>query len=228
MASLNPLFSIYPRSPSRPIYHQNIRGRSLRQRVQELLRCGTHPLAGDTDARLSASDERRHAPAHRRRHRARRRSETDHRGRTDHQSRCDDPGAIPGSAEGLQHDTGVAIIFVTHNLGIIAQDVRPDGGDVRRSRSSSKPRCGICSMRRNILTPRRYLVRCRNSVARNRCMPSRANRPISRACRRAAPFHPRCAEAMPLCAEREPQDAQFGPGLDGTMLARHSVGERSL
>ena len=32
----------------------------------------------------------------------------------------------------LQQETGVAIIFVTHNLGIVAQDVRQAGGDVRR------------------------------------------------------------------------------------------------
>src|SRR5262244_650064 len=38
MASLNPLFSIYWQVAEPAYYHQAIRGRSLRQRVQELLR----------------------------------------------------------------------------------------------------------------------------------------------------------------------------------------------
>ena len=38
MASLNPLFSIYAQVAEPAYYHQNIRGRSLRQRVQDLLR----------------------------------------------------------------------------------------------------------------------------------------------------------------------------------------------
>ena len=38
MASLNPLFSIYTQVGEPAYYHQNIRRRSLRQRVQELLR----------------------------------------------------------------------------------------------------------------------------------------------------------------------------------------------
>ena len=38
MASLNPLFSIYTQVGEPAYYHRNIRGRSLRQRVQDLLR----------------------------------------------------------------------------------------------------------------------------------------------------------------------------------------------
>ena len=100
MASLNPLFSIYRQVAEPAYYHQRMRGRSLRQRVQRAAALGAHPLAGAAHARLSAPDERRHAPAHRRRHRAGRRAEADHRRRTHHQPRCDDPGAVPRSAEG--------------------------------------------------------------------------------------------------------------------------------
>ena len=46
MASLNPLFSIYRQVAEPAYYHRASRGRSLRQRVRELLRCGAHPLAG--------------------------------------------------------------------------------------------------------------------------------------------------------------------------------------
>jgi ABC-type dipeptide/oligopeptide/nickel transport system ATPase component len=38
MASLNPLFSIYRQVAEPAYYHQGMRGRSLRQRVQNLLR----------------------------------------------------------------------------------------------------------------------------------------------------------------------------------------------
>jgi len=38
MASLNPLFSIYTQVAEPAYYHQAIRGRPLRHRIQELLR----------------------------------------------------------------------------------------------------------------------------------------------------------------------------------------------
>jgi ABC-type glutathione transport system ATPase component len=50
MASLNPLFSIYRQVADRP--HQGMRGRSLRQRVQNLLRAVRIPRP-DADARTS-------------------------------------------------------------------------------------------------------------------------------------------------------------------------------
>ena len=43
MASLNPLFSIYLQVAEPAFYHQRVRGRSLRQRVRDLFRAGTHP-----------------------------------------------------------------------------------------------------------------------------------------------------------------------------------------
>src|ERR1700746_1261474 len=46
MASLNPLFSIYRQVAEPAYYHQAIRGRPLRQRVQELLRGGRLPAPG--------------------------------------------------------------------------------------------------------------------------------------------------------------------------------------
>ena len=53
MASLNPLFSIYRQVAEPAYYHRALRGRSLRERVRELLQRGAHPLAGDAHARIS-------------------------------------------------------------------------------------------------------------------------------------------------------------------------------
>jgi len=46
MASLNPLFSIYTQVAEPAYYHQAIRGRPLRHRIQELLRAVCIPSPG--------------------------------------------------------------------------------------------------------------------------------------------------------------------------------------
>src|ERR1700756_2710709 len=63
MPSLNPLFSIYWQVAEPAYHHQGMRGRSLRQRVRDLLRSVRIPVARGADARIPASDERRHAAA---------------------------------------------------------------------------------------------------------------------------------------------------------------------
>ena len=121
MASLNPLFSIYTQVGEPAYYHQNIRGRALRQRVQESVAVGAYSITRHAHARLPPSDERRHA------------------------QRIVGAIALAGGPKliiadepttnldvtiqaqyldllkDLQEDTGVAIIFVTHNLGIVAK-----------------------------------------------------------------------------------------------------------
>ena len=87
----------------------------------------------------------------------------------------------------LQRDTGVAIIFVTHNLGIVARmcdrmAVMYAGG------SSSTVRCETCSTVRSIRTPAHYSARSRSWAARSHCTRSPGSHPILRACRPAAPF----------------------------------------
>src|ERR1700756_1179309 len=63
MASLNSLFSVYWQVAEPAYHHQGMRGRSLRQRVRDLLRSVRIPVARGADARIPASDERRHAAA---------------------------------------------------------------------------------------------------------------------------------------------------------------------
>src|SRR5438067_7331703 len=121
MASLNPLFSIYTQVAEPAYYHKSIRGRPLRQRVRQLL-----------DAVRIAS------PAQRMR-------EYPHQMSGGMRQRIVGAIALAGEPKliiadepttnldvtiqaqyldllrDLQQATGVAVIFVTHNLGIVAR-----------------------------------------------------------------------------------------------------------
>jgi oligopeptide/dipeptide ABC transporter ATP-binding protein len=121
MASLNPLFSVYRQVAEPAYYHQAMRGRALRQRVQELLRAVRIP-----------------SPAQRMR-------EYPHQMSGGMRQRIVGAIALAGGPKliiadepttnldvtiqaqyldllkDVQRETGVAIIFVTHNLGIVAR-----------------------------------------------------------------------------------------------------------
>ena len=53
----------------------------------------------------------------------------------------------------LQRQTNVALIFVTHDLGIVAKHVRPRRGDVRRDGLSRRHHPGDCSPAHVTRTP---------------------------------------------------------------------------
>ena len=185
MASLNPLFSIYTQVAEPAYHHQDIRGRSLRQRVQDLLRSVRipspamrmrdypHQMSGGMRQRIVGAIALAGGPK---------------------LIIADEPttnldvtiqAQYLDLLKDLQQDTGVAIIFVTHNLGIVAR-MCDRMAVMYAGKIVEQGSVQVCSMRRNILTPRRYLVRCRSSAARSRYTPFQANRPISRVCRRAA------------------------------------------
>ena len=123
----------------------------------------------------------------------------------------------------IQQETGVAIIFVTHNLGIVAKHVRQDGGHVcrqdRRARRGARP----VHARRSTPTPRPCSARCRSSAARSRCSRSRASRPISRSLPPGCAFHPRCARCDAAMRDRGAAGDRLRRGLDGAMLARRGA-----
>jgi oligopeptide/dipeptide ABC transporter ATP-binding protein len=121
MASLNPLFSIYRQVSEPAYYHRALRGRALRQRVRELLNAVRIP-----------------SPAERMR-------EYPHQMSGGMRQRIVGAIAVAGGPrliiadepttnldvtiqaqyldllKELQQETGVAVIFVTHNLGIVAR-----------------------------------------------------------------------------------------------------------
>jgi ABC-type dipeptide/oligopeptide/nickel transport system ATPase component len=121
MASLNPLFSIYRQVAEPAYYHQGMRGRSLRQRVQNLLRAVRipspeirmreypHQMSGGMRQRVVGAIAMAGGPK---------------------LIIADEPTTnldVTIQAQYLevlkdiQQKSGVALIFVTHNLGIVAK-----------------------------------------------------------------------------------------------------------
>jgi oligopeptide/dipeptide ABC transporter ATP-binding protein len=121
MASLDPLFSIYDQVAEPAYYHQSLRGRSLRRRVTELLtavripsperrmRDFPHQLSGGMRQRIVGAIAQAGGPRI---------------------IIADEPTTnldvtiqlqYLNLLKDLQRATGVALIFVTHNLGIVAK-----------------------------------------------------------------------------------------------------------
>jgi oligopeptide/dipeptide ABC transporter ATP-binding protein len=211
MASLNPLFSIYTQVGEPAYYHQNIRGRSLRRRVQDLLRSVRipspamrmrdypHQMSGGMRQRIVGAIALAGGPK---------------------LIIADEPttnldvtiqAQYLDLLKDLQHDTGVAIIFVTHNLGIVARmcdrmAVMYAGKIVEQASVQSLFDAPRHPYTKALLGSLPKLGSKEPLYAIPGQPPNLARLPTGCA------FHPRCAKAIPLCAEHEPQDAQFGPG----------------
>ena len=121
MASLNPLFTIYRQVAEPAFFHQHLRGRSLRERVQELLRAVRipspewrmreypHQMSGGMRQRIVGAIALAGGPK---------------------LVIADEPttnldvtiqAQYLDLLKDIQQETGVALIFVTHNLGIVAK-----------------------------------------------------------------------------------------------------------
>ena len=211
MASLNPLFSIYTQVGEPAYYHRNIRGRSLRQRVQDLLRSVRipspamrmrdypHQMSGGMRQRIVGAIALAGGPR---------------------LIIADEPttnldvtiqAQYLDLLKDLQHDTGVAIIFVTHNLGIVARmcdrmAVMYAGKIVEQASVQELFDAPKHPYTKALLGSLPKLGSKEPLYAIPGQPPNLARLPTGCA------FHPRCADAMPLCAEQEPQDTQFGPG----------------
>ena len=90
------------------------------------------------------------------------------------------------------------------------QDVRPDGGHVRRQDRRGRQRARPVPQRRSTPTPRPCSARCRSSAARSRSSRSPASRPISRGCRPAAPFTRAAPRRCRVACDEEPADRLIG------------------
>jgi len=121
MASLNPLFTIFRQVAEPAFFHQQLRGRTLRERVQQLLRAVRipspewrmrdypHQMSGGMRKRLVGAIALAGGPR---------------------LVIADEPttnldvtiqAQYLDLLKDIQRDTGVALIFVTHNLGIVAK-----------------------------------------------------------------------------------------------------------
>jgi len=211
MASLNPLFSIYTQVAEPAYYHLGMRSRSLRRRVEELLRAVRipspamrmrgypHQMSGGMRQRIVGAVALAGGPK---------------------LIIADEPTTnldVTIQAQYLdllmdiQQETGVALIFVTHNLGIVAKMCNRmavmyagrivEMGTVRDLFNAPKH-----PYTKALLGAMAKLGSKEPLYAIPGQPPDLARPPSGCA------FHPRCAEALPHCATQDPHDIQCAPG----------------
>ena len=210
MASLNPLFSIYRQVAEPAYYHQGMRGRSLRQRVQNLLRAVRipspemrmreypHQMSGGMRQRVVGAIAMAGGPK---------------------LIIADEPTTnldVTIQAQYLevlkdiQQTSGVALIFVTHNLGIVAKmcdrmAVMYAGKIVEYGAVRDLFRDAKHPYTQALLGSMPKLGSKEPLFAIPGQPPNLAQLPPGCA------FQPRCAHAMPQCATQEPDDRYIGP-----------------
>ena len=211
MASLNPLFTIFRQVAEPAFFHQHLRGRSLRERVQGLLRAVRipspewrmreypHQMSGGMRQRIVGAIALAGGPR---------------------LVIADEPttnldvtiqAQYLDLLKDIQRETGVALIFVTHNLGIIAKMCDRvavmyagkivEQAPVRELFDAPKhpyTRALIGSMPKLGSKEPLYAIRGQP--------PNLARLPAGCA------FHPRCPEVMPRCMTEEPRDFRPGDG----------------
>ena len=209
MASLNPLFSIYRQVAEPAYYHRALRGRSLRERVRELLnavripspamrmREYPHQMSGGMRQRIVGAIALAGGPR---------------------LIIADEPttnldvtiqAQYLDLLKELQHKTGVAVIFVTHNLGIVARMCDKlavmyagkivESGSVRELFDSAQH-----PYTKALLGSMPKLGSKQKLLAIPGQPPDLATLPPGCA------FHPRCSEAMPRCSLEEPGEVRIG------------------
>ena len=209
MASLNPLFSIYLQVAEPAFYHQRVRGRSLRQRVRDLLQAVRipspevrmreypHQMSGGMRQRVVGAIAMAGGPK---------------------LIIADEPTTnldVTIQAQYLevlkdiQRESGVALIFVTHNLGIVAKmcdrmAVMSAGKIVEQGSVRDLFRSARHPYTQALLGSMPKLGSKEPLFAIPGQPPNLARLPSGCA------FHPRCAYAMPRCIEEEPADRSVG------------------
>jgi oligopeptide/dipeptide ABC transporter ATP-binding protein len=205
MASLNPLFSIFWQVAEPAYHHRGIRGRPLRQRVQELLRAVRiaspaarmrefpHQMSGGMRQRVVGAIAMAGEPK---------------------LIIADEPttnldvtiqAQYLDVLKDIQQRTGVALIFVTHNLGIVAKmcdkmAVMYAGKIVEQGAVRDLFRAAKHPYTQALLGSMPKLGSKEPLYAIPGQPPNLAQLPGGCA------FHPRCAHAMPQCAEQEPAE----------------------
>ena len=233
MASLNPLFTISDQVAEPAFFHQQRRGRTLRAHVHDLLGAVRIPSPEWRMREYPAPDERRHAPAHRRRHRAVGRA-----------AAWSSPTSRPPTSTSRSRRStstcsrtcsarpGVALIFVTHNLGIVAKmcdrvAVMYAGKIVEQAPVRELFDAPKHPYTRALLgsVPRLGSKEPLYAIAGQ--PPNLASLPPGCA------FHPRCPEALPRCMTDEPGDFHLetmaaSPGAGCSTMATPVLEVRGL
>src|SRR5262245_54776511 len=211
MASLNPLFTIGRQVAEPAFFHQKLRGRSLRERVQQLLRAvripsperrmGDYPheMSGGMRQRIVGAIALAGGPR---------------------VVIADDPttnldvtiqAQYLDLLKDIQRETGVALIFVTHNLGIVAKMCDRVAVMYAGKIVEQAPVRELFDHPRHPYT--RALLGAVPKLGSKEPLysitgqpPNLANLPTGCA------FHPRCPEAVARCQTEEPRDFHPGAG----------------
>ena len=221
MASLNPLFTIYRQVAEPAYFHQKLRGRALRERVRSLLqavripspqlRMGEYPhqMSGGMRQRIVGAIALAGGPR---------------------LIIADEPttnldvtiqAQYLNLLKELQRRTGVALIFVTHDLGIVAKmcdkvAVMYAGKIVEQSRVRA-----LFSAPKHPYT--RALLGSVPKIGSKDPLTAIPGQPPNLA--KLPPgcaFHPRCPAVMPRCAVEEPPDVRL---VDGSVTRCWLVGD---
>ncbi len=210
MASLNPLFSIYWQVAEPAYHHQGVRGRSLRQRVRDLLRSVRipspevrmreypHQMSGGMRQRVVGAIAMAGGPK---------------------LIIADEPttnldvtiqAQYLDVLKDIQQQTGVALIFVTHNLGIVAKMCDKmavmyagkivEQGSLRDFSMLPAPDDAALLGSMPKLGSKEPLFAIPGQP------PNLAQLPAGCA------FHPRCGYGMPQCLAQEPEDRRVAAG----------------
>jgi oligopeptide/dipeptide ABC transporter ATP-binding protein len=209
MASLNPLLSIYTQVSEPAYYHQGLRGRALRQRVRDLLQAVripspalrmreyAHQMSGGMRQRIVGAIALAGGPK---------------------LIIADEPttnldvtiqAQYLDLLKDIQQQTGVAIIFVTHNLGIVARmcdklAVMYAGKIVEQGAVQDLFDAPKHPYTKALLGSIPKLGSKEPLYAIPGQPPNLADLPPGCA------FHPRCADAMLRCTTHEPEETRFG------------------
>ena len=211
MASLNPLFTIGRQVAEPAFFHQRLRGRSLRERVQQLLRAVRIPSPerrmGDYPHEMSGGMRQRIVGAI---------------------ALAGGPRVVIADEpttnldvtiqaqyldllKDIQRETGVALIFVTHNLGIVAKMCDKVAVMYAGKIIEQAPVRELFDAPKHPYT--RALLGAVPKLGSKEPLysitgqpPNLANLPSGCA------FHPRCPEVLPRCITDEPGDFHSGNG----------------
>jgi oligopeptide/dipeptide ABC transporter ATP-binding protein len=224
MASLNPLFTIFRQVAEPAFFHQHLRGRSLRERVTRLLRevripapewrmrDYPHQMSGGMRQRIVGAIALAGGPR---------------------LVIADEPttnldvtiqAQYLDLLKDLQRETGVALIFVTHNLGIIAKmcdrvAVMYAGKIVEQAPVRELFDDPKHPYTRALLGSMPKLGSKEPLYAIPGQPPNLANLPAGCA------FHPRCPDALDRCATEAPDDF---PCPDGSVARCWLLAEKAL
>ena len=211
MASLNPLFTIFRQVAEPAFFHQQLRGRPLRARVQHLLKAVRipspawrmrdypHQMSGGMRQRIVGAIALAGGPR---------------------LVIADEPTTnldVTIQAQYLdllrdiQRDTGVALIFVTHNLGIVAKMCDRVAVMYAGKIVEQAPVRELFDSPRHPYT--RALLGAVPKLGSKEPLYAIAGQPPNLASLPGGcAFHPRCPEALPRCPVEEPVDFEVGPG----------------